>query len=48
MSRGNLLQNTENKRDNKNNPLRKQDRIRSQVKLGLSCEWHAVFERKNI
>ena len=38
----------ENKRDNKNNPFRKQDRIRFQVKLGLSGEWHAVFQMKSI
>lgn len=43
-----VFSNTENKRDNKNNPFRKQDRVQTQVKLDLPGEWHAVLGKRNI
>lgn len=41
-----VFSNTENERDNKNNPLRKQDKVQTQVKLGLLSEWHSVYKRE--
>lgn len=40
--------NTENKGDNKNNAFRKQDKMQSQVKLGLPGDQHAVLHMRNI